>query len=131
MVYHYDYHRPDELTVAYNLGRRQATINFDITELPEGDPTGYRFSWRSVTLEPGVWSYGAIVTAIIYLEYTNSQIEAMSANLLGVLCDLLDEGVEKINEYKEEFGDFQQWRHKAKEVAAHFLAKYPDINKVN
>ena len=125
MVYHYDYMRPQEVTVAVDLGRKKCTVNFDITELPENDPTGFRYSWRSVTLEPGVWSYDSIVSAIIYLEYNPNQIEALNANMVGALSGILTEGITKLSEYKEEFMTFTKWRLHAKAIAREIITKYP------
>ncbi|MCM1219921.1 MAG: hypothetical protein NC548_36070 [Lachnospiraceae bacterium] len=125
MVYHYDYKRPDDLSVVRNLGRKQVTVNFDIKELPEDDSTGYRYSWQSVTLAPGVWSYGAIVSAIVALEYNPNEIEAMTANLMSALAGILTEGLGKIAEYKDEFAAFTKWRLHAKEVAKAIIDKYP------
>ena len=125
MVYHYDYIRPQEVTTTIDLGRKKCTVNFDIVELPKDDPSGYRYSWRSVTLEPGVWSYGSIVSAIIYMEYNPNQIEALNANLVGALSGILNEGFGKLSEYKEEFLTFTKWRLHAKAVAREIIAKYP------
>lgn len=125
MVYHYDYMCPQEVTVAVDLGRKKCTVNFDITELPEDDPTGFRYSWRSVTLEPGVWSYDSIVSAIIYLEYNPDKIEALNANMVGALSGILTEGITKLSEYKEEFKAFTKWRLHAKAVAREIITKYP------
>lgn len=127
MVYHYDYQRPDDLVVKRNLGRKQVTVNFDITELPENDPTGYRFSWQSVTLDPGVWSYAAIVSAIINMKFNPNEIEALTANLMGALSGILTEGLGKLAEYKEEFTTFTKWRLHAKAVAKEIIAKYPKV----
>lgn len=125
MVYHYDYQRPDDLAVTRNLGRKQVTVNFDIKELPDNDPSGYKYSWQSVTLAPGVWSYGSIVSAIVALEYTPSEIEALTANLMGAVAGIFTEGFGKLAEYKEEFSAFTKWRLHAKEVAKAIIEKYP------
>lgn len=127
MVYHYDNTRPEEVTSVIRLGQKICTVNFDITELPEDDPSGYRYSWRSVTLEPGIWNYASLVSAIVYLEYSTSQIEALNANFLSSwLSDDIFALTNKPAEYKEEFKTFTEWRLHAKKVARDIINRYPN-----
>lgn len=123
MVLYYGPQAPSEVTAVYNLGRRQRTVNFDIEELAEVDPAGNTHSWRSVTLEPGVWSYGSLVSAIVGLRYQSDSVEAITANIIGTMTGETPE--EKRAEYEEEFNAFSAWRNHAKEVAKHILEQYP------
>lgn len=104
--------KPEPTTFVYDLGRKQYTINFDCEE------TDGQYSWKSATLEPGYWSYGTIVSAIITLKYTDSQIEAINNNMMAVLSGTSDASEEKQAEYKQEFAELQSWRNHAKEIAS-------------
>ena len=79
------------------------------------------FQWETVTLPPGVWSYGSIVSAIIATRYTQDTIAAIQANIIAVSMGLIRE--EKVEEYKDEFREFTDWRDHAKEVAKELLGE--------
>ena len=105
MVWYYGNDRPDDVVMKLRLGQRQFTVNFSI-ESAEG--TEYKYRWLSVTLEPGVWAYGPLVSAIVSLRYPEDAMQAVVNNYL--LEPRTEEAV-------AEFNDMQNWRTFAKEVA--------------
>lgn len=112
---------PENVSFTRNLGRRQYTVNFDIKELEDGT-----FEWCTVTLNPGEWSYGAIIAAIIDSKYSPNELQAINANMLGVLSGCFDEfPEEKVAEYKDECRELALWRDHAKEIAKEALKYNP------
>lgn len=105
MVWYYGTERPDELTSKIRLGQREHTINFCVEEIKEG---GYLYRWKSVTLLPGVWTYSAIVNAIVTEKYPEDAMQAVINNYLADGSDA---------EAVADFNEMQQWRAMAKEVA--------------
>lgn len=109
MVYYYGNAAPSAVSWRPRFGMKQRTVVWDIEEC-ETDEQGASYShrWRQVTLEPGIWNYGAIVAAIIADQYTSDEMTAIINNYL---LDPTDAGI------KGEFDQMQQWRTKAKEIA--------------
>ena len=105
MVWYYGNERPDDVVMKLRLGQRQYTVNFNV-ESAEG--TQYKYRWQSVTLEPGVWEYGSLVSAIIAERYPEDAMQAVVNNYL--LEPRTDEAV-------AEFNAMQEWRTFAKDVA--------------
>ena len=105
MVWYYGNERPDDVVMKLRLGQRQYTVNFNV-ESAEG--TEYKYRWQSVTLEPGVWAYGPLVSAIVSERYPEDAMQAVVNNYL--LEPRTDETV-------AEFDAMQSWRAFAKEVA--------------
>ena len=105
MVWYYGNERPDDVVMKLRLGQRQYTVNFNV-ESAEG--TEYKYRWQSVTLEPGVWAYGPLVSAIVSERYPEDTMQAVVNNYL--LEPRTDEAV-------AEFNTMQSWRAFAKEVA--------------
>ena len=105
MVWYYGNERPDDVVMKLRLGQRQYTVNFNV-ESAEG--TEYKYRWQSVTLEPGVWAYGPLVSAIVSERYPEDAMQAVVNNYL--LEPRTDEAV-------AEFKAMQNWRTFAKEVA--------------
>lgn len=108
--------RPQQVERENVYGFFAHTVNYDITELPPDDPAaqaGYEWSFRSVRLEPGVWSYDAIVSAIIRAEYPSDRMEAVVNNYLVSP----DEG-----DHRAEFTTLQEHRAKAKRVAREVIS---------
>lgn len=105
MVWYYGNERPDNVVMKLRLGQRQYTVNFNV-ESAEG--TDYKYKWQSVTLEPGVWAYGPLVSAIVSERYPEDTMQAVVNNYL--LEPRTDEAV-------AEFKNMQSWRTFAKEVA--------------
>lgn len=105
MVWYYGNERPDNVEMKLRLGQRQYTVNFNV-ESAEG--TDYKYRWQSVTLEPGVWAYGPLVSAIVSERYPEDAMQAVINNYL--MEQRTDEAV-------AEFNAMQCWRAFAKEVA--------------
>ena len=121
MTYQFGTARPRTVEFARNLGRKQYTVNFDIEELEDGS-----FKWSSVTLAPGVWSYGALIAAIVDSKYSPNELQAINANMLGVLSDSFSDFPKaKIEEYKQECRELARWRDHAKEIAKEALNYNP------
>lgn len=110
MIWYYGNEKPRPVESKLRLGQRQRTVNFNVRELTEGP---YKYGWQSVTLEPGVWNYGPIVSAIINLEYPADKMQAVVNNYLADQDD---------PEAAGEMLDMQQWRALAKKVAKDVLA---------
>lgn len=98
------YTRPNEIEYKIHLGQRQYSINYDIVENDE------IFEYNSVELPLGVFSYDAIVNAIISDEYPSDKMQAVINNYL------LDS-----EKGKEEFEQMQNCRTKAKAIAKQLL----------
>ena len=81
MVWYYGNERPDNVVMKLRLGQRQYTVNFNV-ESAEG--TDYKYRWQSVTLEPGVWAYGLLVSAIVSERYPEDAMQAVVNNYLLV-----------------------------------------------
>lgn len=105
MAWYYGNERPDGVVMKLRLGQRQYTVNFNV-ESAEG--TEFKYRWQSVTLEPGVWAYGPLVSAIISERYPEDAMQAVVNNYL--LEPRTDEAV-------AEFSAMQSWRAFAKDVA--------------
>ena len=121
-----------EVEVKRNLGRPEFTIKFEVV----GDSGPEE---RNVTLKPGVWNKGAIVSALVRAAYSQDEMEAINNNRLSVLADLMDgirsEGVvgaikvivNQSEEAKAEYETMQKWRATAKKWAAELLTQYPEL----
>lgn len=117
--------------VRRNLGRPEFTISFEVVEDGEA-------AERSVTLKPGVWNKGAIISALIRAAYSQDEMEAINNNRLSFLTNamsaLVKEGVlGAIDVAKEEsavslaeYNTMQAWRATAKRWATELLAQYPE-----
>lgn len=91
------------------LGQKQRTVNFNIEEINESD---YTYRWQSVTLEPGIFTYDAIVSAIVSERYPADRMQAVVNNYLATPGDA---------EIKAEMDEMQQWRVLAKKIAKEAL----------
>ncbi|GEM_PF-3629418 len=85
--------------------------------LGENDPSGYKFRYKAVTLEPGVWHYDAIVSALVSAEYPRDKMDAIVNNYLADPTN--DNAVEEMLE-------MQNWRKAAKQTAKELLAIDPE-----
>lgn len=101
---------PNSVEKRLFYGQPIAIINFDVVK--KGDV----YEYESVELEPYVWDYGSIVSAIIREEYSQDRVEAILAN-------------NAIEAESEEMQAFQAWRVYAKEVA-HELIDWADEHGV-
>ena len=105
MVWYYGNEKPDSVVMKLRLGQRQYTVNFNV-QSAEG--TEYKYRWQSVTLEPGVWEYGSLVSAIIAERYPEDAMQAVVNNYLQE---------PRTDKAVAEFNAMQSWRAFAKEVA--------------
>ena len=109
MIWYYGNEKPASVEKRIRLGQIQHTVNFNVEEINEG---GYTYRWQSVTLEPGVFTYSAIVNAIVTERYPADQMQAVVNNYLGAPDDEVIKG---------EMDDMQDWRAFAKRVAKEAL----------
>ena len=84
------------------VGEKQWTINHSIKEIEGG------YEYDSTTLEPGVWDYSPIVSAVIREWYSDDRMQAIVNNYL------LGEGA-------EDFAKMQKDRIRAKIIACEAL----------
>ena len=118
--------------VKRNLGRPEFTIKFEV--VVDGEPEE-----RNVTLKPGIWNKGAIVSALVRAAYSQDEMEAINNNRLSVLADLMEgirtEGVvgaikvivNQSAEAKAEYETMQKWRATVKRWAAELLTQHPEL----
>lgn len=100
------YTRPNEIEYKIYLGQRQYSINYDIAQ------NGEMYEYESVQLPLGVFSYDAIVNAIVSEEYPSDKMQAVINNYL----------LDSENEAnKADFDKMQQCRTKAKAIAKQVL----------
>ena len=121
-----------QVEVKRNLGRPEFTIKFEVVVDGETEE-------RNVTLKPGIWNKGAIVSALVRAAYSQDEMEAINNNRLSVLADLMEglrtEGlvgaikviVNQSAEAKAEYETMQRWRATAKRWAAELLTQYPEV----
>lgn len=105
MVWYYGKEKPQEVEIKLRLGQRQRTVAFNIEEINEG---GYKYRWQSVTLEPGVWGYDPLVSAIVTARYPYDVMQAIINNYLIT---------PRTEQADAEMKAMQEWRLFAKEIA--------------
>lgn len=108
MVWIYTATEPKPVETRNHLGMRRRTVNYNIAHLGENDPSGHKFRHKAVTLEPGVWRYDAIVSALVNAEYPTDKMQAIVNNYLA---DPTDDNA------LEEMRGVQNWRKSAKIIA--------------
>lgn len=74
-----------------------------------------------MTLEPGVWNYDAIVSALVTAEYPRDKMDAIVNNYLADPTN--DNAVEEMLE-------MQNWRKAAKVIAKEMLELEPEAHTV-
>lgn len=99
-----------DITVGVDLGRKQMTIKV----ASEGSDT--------IQLDPGVWNYGAIVSALVRHKYSESEVEAILSNSLLLLGDASTVSEDEAAEKQTELDDFQVYRETCKARAKELLA---------
>lgn len=72
-------------------------------------------------MEPGLWDYASIVTALVRYKYSNNTVEAILANSLLLMTNPSSISDEEIMDKQKEFNDFQAWREKCKAKAKELL----------
>lgn len=100
-------------------GMAQKIVNYIIQPLGESDLSGYRYKYKSVTMEPGIWHFGAIVSALIRAEYPADKMEAIQNNWMADPTN--DNAVEEMLE-------MQNWRASAKFIAREAIRYVARIN---
>lgn len=117
MVWIYTSTEPEKVVIKKHLGMKQRTVNYAICPLGENAPGGYTFRHKSVTLEPGVWCYDAIVAALVTAEYPRDKMDAIVNNYLADPTD---------GNTVEEMLEMQNWRVSAKIIAKEALEIEPE-----
>lgn len=112
MVWIYVSTEPEKVERKKRLGMTQRTVNYSICPLGENDPSGHKFRYQSVTLEPGIWCYDAIVSALVSAEYPRDKMDAIVNNYLADPTN--DNAIEEMLE-------MQNWRASAKMIAKEAL----------
>ena len=87
-----------DIEITYDCGRFVASVKVGMG------------SERMVTLPVAVWNYGAIVSALIRIRYSQSEVEAIMRNLLGKKMDAADE-----------FEALTEWCNQCKTRAAYLM----------
>lgn len=105
-IWIYSANEPDEVETIDNHGEKQRIINFHIEKIPKTDE-GYMWRFKRVILEPWVWSYEAIVEALLNYRFTEDKREAIILNYLS----------DSEEDSEDEMEDLQQWRKEAKQIA--------------
>ena len=145
-----------EIPVSVERHGTRRTLNYNVRELGESElkelwdkelnkeDTSYevfanqhKYSYNSLSIGNGRWSYSGIVEAIIREKYTNDQMEAITNNLNVIVAEffntLVTDGLaDSINyllssvksENIENFRDMQEWRSLAKREARSVLGMY-------
>lgn len=109
MIWYYGNEKPASVERSIRLGQTQHIVNFNVEEINEGD---YTYRWQSVTLEPGVFTYPAIVNAIVTERYPADRMQAVVNNYLDTPED---------DTIVAEMREMQDWRAFAKAVAKEAL----------
>ena len=121
-----------QVEVKRNLGRPEFTIKFEVV----GDEGTEE---RNVTLKPGVWNKGAIISALVRAAYSQDEMEAINNNrtsfLSSILSALVTDGVlgamnfvkDSDAETAAEYSTMQKWRATAKKWATELLTQYPEL----
>lgn len=105
--------KPPMVEAHYPYGMTQYSINYGIVEVVSEDNAGNVWRYKSVTLEPGIWGYDAIVDALVSAEYPAAKMQAVINNYLDSPEDA---------SIKEEYTLMQEWRKEAKRIAREALA---------
>ena len=87
-----------DIEITYDCGRFVASVKVGMG------------SDRMVTLPVAVWNYGAIVSALIRIRYSESEVEAIIRNLLGKKMDA-----------ENEFEALTEWCNQCKTRAAYLM----------
>ncbi len=111
MIWIYAETEPQPVEERKYLGMRQYTVNYEIEKLGEVEP-GYRYRYKSVRLEPGLWGYDAIVNALVTAEYPSDRMTAIINNYMYNPEDA---------SIKDEWIAMQEWRAAAKKLAMSIL----------
>lgn len=102
----------EDIKIENDLGRSKCSFKIGIGE----------HSDNAITLETGVWNYGAIVAALVRTKYSENDMEAIVNNniaLIAMPSAVSDEdGQQKLSEFQQ----MQEWRDKCKVRAKELMA---------
>ena len=94
-------------------------INFDTEELSSEDIEGQPVtSYRSLYVQVKSISYANVISAIIQIRYSDSEITAIVMNNMQANDINSEISQEKRKEYISEYTELQSWRKHAKEIAS-------------
>lgn len=99
-----------DIVIGVDLGRKQMTILVEST----GSET--------IQLPPGVWNYGALVSALVRHKYSESEVEAIVSNSLLLLSGTSTVSDDEATEKQTELNEFQTYREACKARAKELLA---------
>lgn len=116
MIWIYKNEEPPKVEKSLFMGQWKYSVNYAIEALPAGEQFAYRY--KQVSLEAGVWHYGAIINALVTAEYPLDKMQAVVNNYLAFADNA---------EVKADFDAMQAWRAEAKAYAKVLLAEYPPI----
>lgn len=100
----------EEINIINHLGMKLVSLQVTL------DDTNYY-----TQLSPGIWNYGAIVSALVRSKYSESESEAILANSLLLMTNPSSISDDEISDKQKEFNDFQEWREKCKAKAKELL----------
>jgi hypothetical protein len=100
----------EDITWQNDLGCKRVSIRVDSEH------------YDCVTLETGVWNYGAIVNALVRYKYSADKVEAIVNNSLMLMQNPSAVSEDKANEQMSELDELQNWREKCKARAKELLA---------
>ena len=99
-------------------------INFDTEELSTEDIDGNTVtSYRSLYVHVKSISYADVISAIIQIRYSDSEITAIVMNNMQANDINSEISQEKRKEYISEYAELQLWRKHAKEIASSLSTK--------
>lgn len=116
------------------IGVPVAVVNWSIEAVTAADippelgvTAGSDGAWavRSVELPLGIWTYDAIVSAIIRAEYPADRVEAIMAN--AALASISTTPPEAVQAAEAEMAAFQAHRALAKSIARQALTLHPPM----
>lgn len=100
--------QPREKGEPYGVHLCKVKLNFNVQELEEPDPKGNRYSYNTIQIYQGKFTYSGVISEIINAKYSNDEMWAIVNN-----HDLDNTNPKYIQEYTE----MQEWRAMAKEYA--------------
>lgn len=101
----------EDIKIENDLGRSKYSFKIGIGE----------YSTSTITLETGIWNYGAIVSALVRSKYSEDEVEAIVSNSLLLMTNPVAISEEEITSKQEELQTFQEWREKCKVRAKELL----------
>ena len=94
-------------------------INFDTEELSSENTDGQPVTnYRSLYVQVKSISYADVISAIIQIRYSDSEITAIVMNNMQANDINSEISQEKRKEYISEYTELQSWRKHAKEIAS-------------